>query len=141
MFNALCKKLAKKNRGFTLIELIVVIAILGVLIAILVPSMLGFMDNARKTSVKAEAKTILTAAQSYMTSEVLINNVPAATAQGTCDMTNLAAKNLVDANIGSHGQLSITAWGADNVTITGMEWKNTDSNITATYANGVWTVA
>ncbi len=74
MFTKLCALVAKKNRGFTLIELIVVIAILGILIAILVPSMIGFINNARRAAVLAEAKTVYTAAQAYVTQQVAIEN-------------------------------------------------------------------
>lgn len=53
----------KSFKGFTLIELIVVIAIIGVLASILVPAMMGWVRKASINSANSNAKSIFTNAQ------------------------------------------------------------------------------
>jgi type IV pilus assembly protein PilA len=62
-YKALQKRKKNNKKAFTLIELIVVIAIIGVLIAILVPTMNGFVDDARQSTALANARTVYSVGQ------------------------------------------------------------------------------
>ncbi len=57
--------LARRRRGFTLIEVLLVLAILGVIAAIVVPNLLGSQDRANVKSAKIQIKTIETDVQKY----------------------------------------------------------------------------
>lgn len=55
------------NKGFTLVELIVVLVILAILAAILVPALLGYIDKAREKQVTTNAEAAYVAAQALAT--------------------------------------------------------------------------
>ena len=63
------KILTKNQKGFTLVELIVVIAILGILAAIAVPRIIGTLDNASQRADETNAHVIETASQLYYAEE------------------------------------------------------------------------
>ena len=59
----------RNKKGFTLIEMVIVIAILGILIAIAVPRLAGFRDSAQVAADEATAETIEKAANLYVANE------------------------------------------------------------------------
>ena len=63
-----------KNKGFTLVELIVVLVILAILAAILVPALLGYIDRAKEKQDLLNAKNCLTAIQAGLTEEYALNS-------------------------------------------------------------------
>ncbi len=56
------KKLLKNKKGFTLIELIVVIAILAILAGILIPSVMNYIGSAEDARDEANARSLYTEA-------------------------------------------------------------------------------
>lgn len=66
------------NRGFTLIELMVVIVILGVLAGLIIPRIMGSPEKARRTKARIQIESLETALKMYK----LDNGVYPSTEQG-----------------------------------------------------------
>ena len=68
MMKAIRERLGK-DEGFTLIELMVVVMIIAVLIAIAIPSFLGFRKSAQDRSAQSELRSVLLAEKAYWLEE------------------------------------------------------------------------
>lgn len=66
----LVRACAGKNQGFTLIELMIAVAIIGILAAISYPSYLQYVEKSRRV----DAMTVLMEASQYMERQYTLNN-------------------------------------------------------------------
>ncbi len=56
----------KKNKGFTLVEVIVILVILAILAAVLIPSLTTYIDKAREKTIAANARGAYVATQALL---------------------------------------------------------------------------
>lgn len=64
------KKLKKNKKGFTLVEIIVVLVIIGILMALAVPAVMKYVNEAAQTKVQSQVRAGFIAAQSSTASHV-----------------------------------------------------------------------
>ncbi len=57
----------KESKGFTMMEIIVVLVIIGILAAVSIPSMIGFINDAKGKAYMGDARIGMVAAQTILT--------------------------------------------------------------------------
>ena len=77
MLDTLRRRMASDESGFTLVELLVVMLILGLLAAIAIPSFFNQRDKAKDADAKASVRTAQTAMETYATDHGGSYNDPA----------------------------------------------------------------
>ena len=101
-----------KNRGFTLIEVLVVVAILGILAAIVVPRIMDRPDEAKRTAAKVDIAGLVQALKLYR----LDNGTYPTSEQGLVALVQRPTTNPVPGNWKQGGyleRLPKDPWGSD----------------------------
>ena len=126
------------KKGFTLVELVVVIAIIGVLAAILVPSMMGYVKKSRLKTANGNAKTAYNGVSEYIADLETQGNLKSADSTG--------AKAAAESELATNGESGKgVVWNnvngadlADNskVTVYYVQWAKTSGDeIVGQYPN------
>ena len=138
-------KKRRNDKGFTLVELIVVLVILAILAAILVPALLGYIDKAREKQVTTNAEAAYVAAQARAT-EYYGKHPTIVIDDRNAFVSAIGVQTLTDIQEG----FSIKVWfasdtvadGKQTCIIKGFEYKETESKSVAVWdsKDGTWTV-
>ncbi len=96
----------KKNdkKGFTLVELIVVLVILAILAALLIPALTGYIDKARNQQIIAETRQTVMAAQTLVDEAYAskdLGTAPTVSETGDVKPSDIKALAEVDGTIGT----------------------------------------
>jgi type IV pilus assembly protein PilA len=123
----------RKNKGFTLIELMIVVAIIAILAAIAIPNFMSFVSKTKRTEVKSNLEAIFKAEiayfgefNTYSTSFSIIRWIPV----GVSRYTYTVGSEYYGKSLASNPEPAIVAAGADALSFSAYGWGNIDTDPT-----------
>lgn len=108
-----------KDDGFTLVELLITIVILGILAAVVLFGIVNFQLNAKKSACASDVSTVTSAASAYLAAPGAPATIPGATS--TDRITTLTTAKYLSADVTTTNgyTIALAADGTVSVTVTG----------------------
>lgn len=100
----------RNRKGFTLVEVIIVIAIIGVLASIAIPTMSSYYRKARITGAIADTRTVKTSIESSLINHIAVNHASSAGFNKVLYLDQDKGKNLKDRSYEVVGAFTNVSW-------------------------------
>ena len=146
--NANRKNGKKALKGFTLVEIIVVLVILAILAAAMIPALTGYIDKAKEKTAIAEARSVVTAAQTIASEKYAMDGLKSAKNTKGLDADYIQATKWKDvltlADISfaedSSSPISGVVFEPKKAKISNLVYVTSDGSYKVTYSGGQFTI-
>lgn len=148
----LVERLKKDKKGFTLVEMIVVIVIIGILLAILVPGMFKYIQKAKDKQILVDARTAYLDVQMAAQEAYGVNGITGANVEAAFEdqIKNISGTKVVEVTAGTgstttvkvtvdvpeNGKVTVTDIDSETGKVKSMTYVRGDREITMT--DEVW---
>ncbi len=128
------EKKKMNDKGFSLVELIIVIAIMAILIAVLAPQYLKFVERSKKSADRDTVDQIIRAVQIDYADPETSNNPDGHYVKVSTTAAKVTDSGVCDATVMS---TILTGTGIDRIQLKSSQWSNGSADVTEIYIHFV----
>ena len=124
-------KKEQNNKGFSLVELIIVIAIMAILVGVLAPQFIKYIESSRQSTDIQNASSIRSAVEAYVAENAPSGTINVSVGSNAITVSGMNASELTSVGLNSSIPTKSSGWGsADNFasySCTTFKWTTTNA--------------